>query len=111
MQISRALGLPEERIRVVAADLGGGFGGKEENTVQIHLALLALKTRKPIKMTWSREESGVAATTRHPMDIELKTGLRKDGTIVGNDAKLIADTGAYMSYGPTVLEVGTGSLV
>lgn len=110
MQISRALGLPQDRIRVVATDLGGGFGGKEENTVQIHLALLALKTRKTIKMTWSREESGIAATTRHPMDIEIKTYFRKDGTILANDAKLVADTGAYMSYGPTVLEVATGSL-
>jgi CO/xanthine dehydrogenase Mo-binding subunit len=110
MQISRALSLPENNVRVIATDLGGGFGGKEENTVQIHLALLAMKTRKPIKMTWSREESGVAATTRHPMDIELKTAFRKDGTILGNDARLVADTGAYMSYGPTVLEVATGSV-
>ena len=110
MQISRALGIPQNVVRVIANDLGGAFGGKEENTVQIHLALLALKTRKRIKMTWSREESGIAATTRHPMDIELKTAFRKDGEILANDAKIISDTGAYMSYGPTVLEVATGSV-
>jgi CO/xanthine dehydrogenase Mo-binding subunit len=108
VQICRALSLRESDVRVVGMDLGGGFGGKEEITVQIHLALLAMKTKRPVRMIWTREESGIAATTRHPMDIEYKTAFRKDGVLIGNEAHLIADTGAYMSYGPTVIEVGSG---
>jgi CO/xanthine dehydrogenase Mo-binding subunit len=110
MQICRALSLPERSVRVVAIDPGGAFGGKEEITVQIHLALLAMKTKKPVKMNWTREESGISATTRHPMDIELKTGFRRDGTLLANEARIIADTGAYMSYGPTVIEVAAGGV-
>jgi len=108
VQICRALSLRESAVRVVGVDLGGGFGGKEEITVQIHLALLAMKTKRPVRMIWTREESGIAATTRHPMDLEYKTAFRKDGILLGNEARLIADTGAYMSYGPTVIEVGSG---
>ena len=110
LQICRALSLPQSSVRVIAIDPGGAFGGKEEITVQIHLTLLAMKTKKPVKMSWTREESGISATTRHPMDIELKTGFRKDGTLLANDARLIADTGAYMSYGPTVIEVAAGAV-
>lgn len=110
LQICRALSLPEGSVNVNAIDLGGGFGGKEEITVQIHLTLLAMKTNRPVRMIWTREESGVAGTTRHPMDIELKTALRKDGRLIGNEARLVADTGAYLSYGPTVIEVAAGSI-
>lgn len=110
VQICRALSIPQSSVRVIAIDPGGAFGGKEEITVQIHLTMLAMKTRKPVKMSWTREESGISATTRHPMDIELKTSFRKDGTLLGNDARIIADTGAYMSYGPTVIEVAAGTV-
>ena len=110
LQIRRALSLRESDLNVNALDLGGGFGGKEEITVQIHLTLLALKTKRPVKMTWTREESGASGTTRHPIDIELKTAFRKGGIITGNEARMIADTGAYMSYGPSVLEGAAGSI-
>jgi len=110
LQVCRALSLPESSVRVIAIDLGGGFGGKEEITVQAHLTLLAMKTKRPVRMTWTREESASSGTTRHPMDIELKTAFRKNGTLLGNDARLIADTGAYMSYGPSVIEVAAGSV-
>ena len=110
IQICRALSIPQSSVRVIAIDQGGAFGGKEEITVQIHLAMLAMKTRSPVKMTWTREESGISATTRHPMDIELKTGFRKDGTILGNEARIIADTGAYLSWGPTVIEAAAGGI-
>ena len=110
MQISRALSLKQDYINVNAIDLGGGFGGKEEITTQIHLTLLAMKTKRPVRMNWTREESGITGTTRHAMDIELKTALRNDGTIIGNEARLTADTGAYLSYGPTVMEVAAGSV-
>lgn len=110
MQICRALSLPLSSVRVIAIDLGGGFGGKEEITVQIYLTLLAMKTKRPVRMTWTREESGFSATTRHPMDIELRTAFRKDGTLLGNDARLVADTGAYASFGPWVIEAAAQSV-
>ena len=105
MQISRALGIPAEQIRVVSTPVGGAFGGKEENTVQIHLAMLVLKTRRPVKMVWTREESGVAGMKRHPMTIITKTAADKKGRLLANKVKIIADTGAYASLGPTVLDV------
>ena len=105
MQISRALGIPPEQIRVISTPVGGAFGGKEENTVQIHLAMLVLKTRRPVKMVWTREESGVAGMKRHPMTIITKTAADKKGRLLANMVKIIADTGAYASLGPTVLDV------
>ncbi len=105
MQVSRALGISLERIRVISTPVGGAFGGKEENTVQIHLALLAMKTKRPVKMVWTREESGVAGMKRHPMNVTMKTGADRNGRILGNKVQIIADTGAYASLGPTVLDV------
>lgn len=105
MQVSRALGIRPERIRVISTPVGGAFGGKEENSVQIHLALLVMKTRRPVKMVWTREESGVAGMKRHPMIITMKTAASKDGNLLANKVRIIADTGAYASLGPTVLDV------
>lgn len=105
MQVSRALGIKPERVRVISTPVGGAFGGKEENTVQIHLALLALKTKRPVKMVWTREESGVAGIKRHPMIVTMKTAADRDGRLVANQVRIVADTGAYASLGPTVLDV------
>ncbi len=105
MQVSRALGIRPEQVRVISTPVGGAFGGKEENTVQIHLALLALKTKRPVKMVWTREESGVAGIKRHPMIVTMKTAASKDGKILANQVRIVADTGAYASLGPTVLDV------
>jgi CO/xanthine dehydrogenase Mo-binding subunit len=105
MQISRALGIKPEEIRVISTPVGGAFGGKEENTVQIHLALLAMKTKRPVKMVWTREESGVAGLKRHPMIVTTKTAADRDGKITANQVRIVADTGAYASLGPTVLDV------
>ncbi len=105
MQISRALGIPPEKIRVISTPVGGAFGGKEENTVQIHLAMLAVKTKRPVKMVWTREESGTTGMKRHPMTVITKTAADKKGRLLGNKVKIIADTGAYASLGPTVLDV------
>lgn len=105
MQVSRALGIPPEKIRVISTPVGGAFGGKEENTVQIHLAMLALKTKRPVKMVWTREESGVAGMKRHPMSVIMKTAADKNGKLLANKVKIVADTGAYASLGPTVLDV------
>ena len=105
MQVSRALGIRPEQIRVISTPVGGAFGGKEENTVQIHLALLAMKTKRPVKMVWTREESGVAGMKRHPMIVTMKTAANETGEIIANKVHIIADTGAYASLGPTVLDV------
>ena len=105
MQISRALGIKPEEIRVISTPVGGAFGGKEENTVQIHLAMLALKTKRPVKMVWTREESGVTGMKRHPMVVTMKTAADQHGRITANQVRIVADTGAYASLGPTVLDV------
>jgi CO/xanthine dehydrogenase Mo-binding subunit len=105
MQVSRALGIQPERVRVISTPVGGAFGGKEENTVQIHLALLTMKTKRPVKMVWTREESGFAGLKRHPMIITMKTAVNEDGELLANKVRIVADTGAYASLGPTVLDV------
>jgi CO/xanthine dehydrogenase Mo-binding subunit len=105
MQVSRALGIQPEQVRVISTPVGGAFGGKEENTVQIHLALLALRTKRPVKMIWTREESGVAGMKRHPMIVTTKTAAASDGRLLANKVRIVADTGAYASLGPTVLDV------
>jgi CO/xanthine dehydrogenase Mo-binding subunit len=105
MQVSRALGIKPEQVRVVSTPVGGAFGAKEENTVQIHLAMLALKTKRPVKMVWTREESGVTGIKRHPMIVTTKTAVDKEGRLLANQVRIVADTGAYASLGPTVLDV------
>jgi len=105
MQVSRSLGIKPEEVRVISTPVGGAFGGKEENTVQIHLALLAMKTKRPVKMVWTREESGIAGMKRHPMIVTTKTAADREGRILANKVRIVADTGAYASLGPTVLDV------
>jgi len=105
MQISRALDIPPEQIRIISTPVGGAFGGKEDNTVQIHLAMLVLKTKRPVKMVWTREESGITGIKRHPMIITMKIAADEDGKLLAVKVKIISDTGAYASFGPSVLEV------
>nr|WP_315990315.1 molybdopterin cofactor-binding domain-containing protein [Desulforamulus aquiferis] len=85
--------------------MGGGFGGKDEITIQIHLALLTLKTGRPVKIVLSREESIVVGWKRHPMVIKLKTAATKEGELLANEVTLYSDTGAYASLGGSVLNV------
>lgn len=105
LQVSRSLAIPKEKVRVVSFPVGGAFGGKDEVTVQIHLALLTIKSGRPVKLMWSREESGEAGFMRHAFRIELETGFDADGRILANRAELLADTGPYRSFGPAVLDV------
>jgi CO/xanthine dehydrogenase Mo-binding subunit len=105
IQVSRALDIEPEQVRVISTPVGGAFGGKEENTVQIHLALLAMKTKRPVKMVWTREESGVSGIKRHPMIVTMKTAANEKGELLANKVRIVADTGAYVSLGPTVLDV------
>ncbi len=102
-QISRALDYPEEKIRVIEPYTGGAFGGKDEVTVQILLALLALKTRRPSKIWFSREEHFISCTHRHPVEIRMKTGAMRDGTLVAHEVWALQDGGAYASLSGPVL--------
>lgn len=104
LQISRALALNPERVHVYSSPNGGGFGGKDEITVQIYLALLAMNTGgRPVKIHLSREESVIAGIKRHPFKVEVKTGAKKDGTLIAHKVRAVADTGAYASLGSAVI--------
>ena len=105
IQIARSLDYPEEKIQVVAHYIGGGFGGKDEITAQILLALGTLKTGRPVKIVWDREESLIAGQKRLPMKITLKTGVTKDGKMLANKARIIADNGPYTGLGTAIMKL------
>jgi xanthine dehydrogenase molybdenum-binding subunit len=85
-QIELALGLTSEQVRVIGTLIGGGFGGKEDIAGQIHVALLATVTGKPVKMLYSRQESLIFHPKRHATIIRIKTGAKKDGKMVSEQA-------------------------
>ncbi|WP_070001093.1 molybdopterin-dependent oxidoreductase [Cellulosilyticum sp. I15G10I2] len=95
--IASTLNIEQERVRVIYTPCGGGFGGKEEPTVQIHASLAAFITGKPVKMVLTREESIRMSTKRHAMHIWMKHGATKEGKIVAVESKVIGDAGAYIS--------------
>ena len=98
------LGLPLEKVWVENKLVGGGFGGKEDVTVQHHAALIAFLTKRPVKVKLTRAESLIVHPKRHPMEMEFTLGCDEQGIIQGVRAKVIADTGAYASLGGPVLE-------
>ena len=98
------LGLPMEKVRVQNMLVGGGFGGKEDVTVQHHAALVTYLTGRPVKVKLTRAESILIHPKRHPMDIEISMGCDNEGNIQGVAVEVIADTGAYASLGGPVLE-------
>ena len=102
-QIIASLALEPEKVRVVNTPLGGGFGGKEDITVQILAALGVLHTGRPVKMVLSRPESIRVSTKRHAEYMHYRTGATADGKLVAAEVKIIGDTGAYASVGESVL--------
>ena len=98
-QIAPVINMPVNMVRVVQMTTGGGFGGKDDITTEIQAALLAVKTRRPVKMIWSRQESMISSTKRHPMKIWVKTGATKDGMLTALEGKVYSDKGAYCSIG------------
>lgn len=102
-QIAHALGLPPERVRVVYPAIGGAFGGREDTSVQIILALAAWKLQRPVKIIWSREESIKYHCKRHQMFIKAKTGASRDGKLRAAEVEIIADGGAYAFTSTKVL--------
>lgn len=100
-EVANVLGLPMNKVRVVQTTTGGAFGAKNDISVQAHIALLAQKTGRPVKMVRTREESTLVSTKRHPFYIDAKTGATKDGKVLACEVKMVADTGAYSSSGPS----------
>jgi nicotinate dehydrogenase large molybdopterin subunit len=101
--IAQILRLPQSKVRVIAAYMGGGFGGKEDMTVEPYLALLVWHTRRPVRMIWDRQESLVASTKRHPFLMRYRTGADRDGTITAQQVEILGDAGAYPNLSPRVL--------
>src|SRR5437870_1281957 len=105
----KLFGLPEEKIRVIQTETGGGFGGKEEYPSMIagHAALLSWKSGKPVKMIYDRAEDMVATTKRHPSYTRHKTAVTKDGKLLAMEIDFVIDGGAYCTLSPVVLSRGT----
>ncbi len=100
--LAPVLGLPPKRIRVVKPRIGGGFGGKQEVLIEDVAAHLTMATGRPVRLEYTREEEFIAARSRHPMRIRMRTGVMRDGTIVANEMYVLSDTGAYGCHALTV---------
>jgi CO/xanthine dehydrogenase Mo-binding subunit len=94
-QIARALDLPTDQVRVIYPAIGGAFGGREDMSVQIVLALAALKLQRPVRTVWSRSESIRGHCKRHPMWLRCRWGSTREGRLVAADVQIVADGGAY----------------
>ncbi|MDF1500390.1 MAG: molybdopterin-dependent oxidoreductase [Anaerolineales bacterium] len=102
-QIAAALGVDESRVRVIGTLIGGGFGGKEDIAGQIHAALAAYHTGRPVKILFDRHESLIVHPKRHATQIRVRLGAKRDGTLVAAQTELYGDTGAYASLGDKVM--------
>jgi len=108
--LALTLGINPDRVRVIKPCVGGGFGGKSDGMASLDFcaALLSRKSGKPVKIVFSRDEEFTAARRKHPVTITMKTGVKKDGTLVARQCKAVLDGGAYCSLGPlTTVLVGT----
>jgi xanthine dehydrogenase molybdenum-binding subunit len=103
--ISKILGLERDEVRIISPMMGGSFGGKDDIDVQSYLALVTYLTKRPCRMAFDRRESLIAGTKRHPFICSYKTACTKDGQWLAAQVELIADSGAYTSWGPAVLNV------
>ena len=106
-QVARAMGWPESRVRIVGQLMGGGFGGKEDVMGQIHVAMLANVTGRPVKLLFDRHESLLVHPKRHATQIRVKIGAKKNGRLVAVESELYGDTGAYASLGEKVMTRAT----
>ena len=101
--VAEILRLPHSRVRLEGAYVGGGFGGKEDVTVECLLGLLVWKTRRPVQLVFSREESFIGHGKRHPYVMRYRSGATREGTLTALEAELISDSGAYAALSPWVL--------
>lgn len=95
-QIAHSLNLPEDQVRVVYPAIGGAFGGREDMSVQIVLALATWKLKRPVKIVWSRRESIIGHCKRHPVTMKAKWGATREGKLTAAEMEIIADAGAYL---------------
>ncbi|MHB0970308.1 MAG: selenium-dependent xanthine dehydrogenase [Thermoanaerobaculia bacterium] len=107
-QVASFLGVPEDRIHVELVPNGGAFGGKEDMSVQSQTALMAWLTKRPVKITLTREESVRIHPKRHPIQMEYTVGCDAEGHLTAVRARMVGDTGAYASVGAKVLERSAG---
>ena len=101
--LSQALGIPKSKIRVEKPRIGGGFGAKQTAVCDVYPAFVAMKTGRPAMITYTREESQIAGSPRHEMEITLRMGAMKDGKIRVMDLYTLSNTGAYGEHGPTTV--------
>lgn len=101
--LSRALGIPKSRIRVEKPRIGGGFGAKQTAVCEVYPAFVTLKTGRPARLVYTREESQIAGSPRHEMEIRVRLGASRDGTIRALDLYTLSNTGAYGDHGPTTV--------
>jgi len=108
-ELAAILGIPYGDVRIIKPNIGGSFGGKQAMHCTVPIsAYLAKKAGRPVKIVYDRSEEFVSSRTRHPAIIEIKTGVKKDGTLTAREARFIQDNGAYNDQGPGVLhEIGT----
>jgi len=107
--IADVLGLPHNKVRVIAPMVGGGFGNKEDITVETYLALLVWKTQRAVKLTYTREEAILCTSKRHPYVMKYRTGATKDGKLMALEADIVSDAGGYVYLSPWVLLYSTVS--
>ena len=101
--LSRALGIPKSKIRVEKPRIGGGFGAKQTAVCEVYPAFVTLKTGRPAMLIYSREESQIAGSPRHEMEIRVRLGASKDGKIRVLDLYTLSNSGAYGEHGPTTV--------
>lgn len=101
--VARNLNVGLNKVSIIQTVTGGGFGGKLDVSVHVYIALLAMVTKRPVKMVYSRNESIISSVKRHAMVIKMKTGADGQGKLLALDCEIIGDTGAYASYGPGTL--------
>lgn len=102
-QVAACLGLPEERVRLTLGGVGGAFGAREDISLQVHCCLLALRTGRPVKMQYGREESFYGHVHRHPAHVRMRHHATADGRLVKVEARMVLDGGAYASTSSAVL--------
>ncbi|HET9848622.1 MAG TPA: molybdopterin cofactor-binding domain-containing protein [Candidatus Dormibacteraeota bacterium] len=102
-QLAPCLDLPPEKVRLHLSGVGGAFGAREDVSMQIHACLLALRTQRPVRMSYGRQESFYGHVHRHPSRVWMRHGALKDGTLVNVQARLLVDGGAYTSTSPAVI--------
>ena len=106
--LRHALERPEDRVRVIQTPTGGGFGGKEDypSVLALHAALLAMKSKRTVRIIYDRDEDMLATTKRHPALMKLRTAVDADGKLLAQDMDVVMDAGAYMTLSPVVLSRG-----